>query len=84
MIVWLWDAGNARGVTDDESRAQQAAQASLRGSGADTARVEGAALVTGVRTLTTVYRRTGTGWLALRDRNGHIRWKAVHDIPASS
>jgi hypothetical protein len=33
VIVWLWDASNACGVTDDESRAQQAAKAFLRDSG---------------------------------------------------
>lgn len=37
MIVWLWDAGSGRGVTDDQTRARQAAEALLRGGRADAA-----------------------------------------------
>ncbi len=80
-MAWLWDAGSTHGVTDDGSRAREAAGASMRDAGADTARVESAILVTGVRTLTMGYRRTGTGWLAFRDSSGHIRWKPLSGAP---
>jgi len=83
VIVWLWDAGNAHGVTDDESRARKTVTTFMQNNEADSARVESATLVTGVRTLSTVYRRTGMGWSASRDGNGCIRWETVDDIPAS-
>lgn len=81
VIVWLWDAGTGRGVTDDESRARQAAEAFMRSGQADTARVERASLVTEVRTLTTGYARTGQGWTAQPRRNGLIRWTPLTDAP---
>ena len=74
MTVWLWDAGNARGVSDDESRARQAASACLRDGRAGTARVERALLVIGGSWLTSGYRRTGDGWLALPRRDGRVLW----------
>ena len=76
-MVWLWDAGSTHGVTDDGLRAREAAKASMRSSGATTSRVESATLATGVLTLTTEYRRTGSGWLAQRDRSGRIRWEPL-------
>ena len=83
MIVWLWDAGSAHGVTDDESRARNTVTAFMQSNQADSARVESATLATGVLTLATVYRRTGMGWSARREGNGYIRWEAVHDFPVS-
>lgn len=83
MIVWLWDAGSAHGVTDDESRARKTVTALMESSKADSARVESATLATGVPTLITVYRRTGTGWSARREENGCIRWASVHDVSVS-
>jgi hypothetical protein len=82
VILWLWDAGNAHGVTDDESRARTTVAMFMRGNAANRARVESATLVTGVRTLTMIYRRTGNGWLARRDSSGQIRWEAVNQLPA--
>ncbi|WP_300603448.1 hypothetical protein [Trebonia sp.] len=82
MIVFLWDAGNAHGVTDDESRARQAAGACLISGQATTARVERAVTVLGICTLTTCYQRTGDGWSARR-RDGRItRWQKFD--PAAS
>jgi hypothetical protein len=81
VILWLWDAGSMHGVTDDESHARKSARACMGGSAADTARVERATLVTGVRTLAIVYRRTGTGWLARRDSSGRIRWTPLQAAP---
>jgi hypothetical protein len=59
--VWLWDAGTRRGVTDDETRALQAAEALIRSGQAASARVEKAHLVTGIRALESGYTRTGHG-----------------------
>jgi len=81
MTVWLWDAGAARGVTDDETRAREAAEAFIRSGRADTARVERASLVTEVRALTTGYARTGQGWTAQPRRNGPIRWVPLRSHP---
>jgi hypothetical protein len=81
MIVWVWDAGSDCGVSDDRSRARKAAAAFLRAGSTDTACVEQAFLVSGVRTLTMVYDRTGTGWSARRCRNGRIAWKPLPAPP---
>jgi hypothetical protein len=71
MRVWLWSAGNWRGVTDDEDRAKLAAQASLRDGG--TASVELAIAALGGRELSARYIRTGCGWTA-RATAGHVTW----------
>ena len=81
MIVWLWDAGDARGVSDDESRARQAASAYLYDGRAGTVRVERALLVVGGSWLTSGYRRTGEGWLARPRRNGRVRWVPLARAP---
>ena len=83
MIVWLWDVGSAHGVTNDESRAREFAGACLSSNSAGAARVESATLVTGARTLTTVYHRTGSGWSAERDSLGGIRWTPLPAAPAA-
>jgi hypothetical protein len=82
VILWLWDAGSAHGVTDDESRARTTVTTFMQSNTASCARVESATLVTGVRTLTMIYRRTGNGWLARRDSSGRIRWQSVNQMPA--
>ena len=62
MILWLSNAGSAHGVTDDESQARTASADSHRKATQQAATlVESATLVTGVRTLTMIYRSTGTG-----------------------
>ena len=76
VIVWLWDssgpARNGRGVSDDEMRARQAAEACIT-SGADVARVEKAVTELGIRTLTSGYQRTREEWLASHC-NGRVTW----------
>ena len=84
MIVWLWDAGNGHGVTDDEVRARQAAEAFIRGGQAGAARVERAHLVTEIRALTSGYARTGHGWTAQPRRNGLIKWVPLPATPELS
>lgn len=80
MIVWLWDAGSGRGVTDDETRARLAAETFMRSGRADAARVEKAHLVIGISALTSGYTRTGLGWTAQPRQGGPVRWAA---LPAS-
>jgi hypothetical protein len=76
VIVYLWDAcgpGQFRGVTDDEARARQAAEACLASGRASGAQVELAHLVTGFAALTSHYQRTGEGWRT-RDADGRVTW----------
>jgi hypothetical protein len=81
VIVWLWDAGSGRGVTDDQTRARQAAETLIRTGRADAARVEKALLVTGISALTSGYMRTGDGWTAQPRRAGLIRWVPLPAAP---
>jgi hypothetical protein len=78
VIVWLWDAGSANGVSDNESRAIQAAEGAMRaiGPAAVTAVVERAFLVSGIESLTSNYLRTGGGWPGTC-RKGLITWGSV-------
>ncbi len=85
MIVFLWDAcgpGRFRGVTDDEGRARQAAEACLADGRAQSARVELARSVLDIPDLTTDYQRTGQGWMALR-RDGRVTWAPFTEQAAS-
>ncbi|WP_300608543.1 hypothetical protein [Trebonia sp.] len=78
MIVWLWDAcgpaRTGRGITDDRARAVRIAETYLRTGQATVATVEGARLLSGIRTLTTGYQRTGEGWRARCGGSG-ICWE---------
>jgi hypothetical protein len=80
VILWLWDAPGprhtVRGVSDDEAAARQAAEACMLEVRARAARVEQAQVVLEATTLECVYRRTGSGWQARRDRAG-ITWKPI-------
>jgi hypothetical protein len=77
IMVWLWDAGSACGVTDDGARAREAAVASLNAGETPTARVEKAFLVPGSFALSLVHYRTGVGWSAHRHHDGQIARKAL-------
>jgi hypothetical protein len=74
VTVFLWEAGNRMGVTDDEKRARRAAAASIRGGHATVARVEQALALPGIFTLVFDYHRTGTGWTGRRRGDGRISW----------
>ena len=74
MRVWLWDADNWIGVTDDEDRAKLAAQGRLRDGG--TASVELAIAALGGRELSAGYIRTGDGWIA-RATCGNVTWSPL-------
>ena len=81
MIVWLWDAGPARGVSDDDARARTAAEGFLRSGRASTALVEGAHLVTGIQSMYSGYQRLGRGWVAVPLGGGPVRWVALASGP---
>jgi hypothetical protein len=85
MIVYLWDADGpavcAQGVTDDEARAREAAEAYLVSGQANVARVEKAHLVTGISALNPGYTRIGRGWTARPCRDGRIKWAPLPDSP---
>lgn len=76
VIVFVWDAygpGKCHGVTDDQARALQAAEACITSGVASCARVELARLVPGFASLTSRYERTGLGWTA-QHRDGILTW----------
>jgi hypothetical protein len=77
MIVWLWDAGRAHGISDDPVRARKAAEGFLCAGRASTALVERAHLITGIRSLYSGYERLGRGWTAHPRQDGPVRWVAL-------
>jgi hypothetical protein len=77
IMVWLWDAGSACGVTDDGARAREAAAAFLSAAETPTARVEKAFLAPGTFALSLAHYRTGVGWSAHRHHDGQIAWKTL-------
>ncbi len=84
MIVFLWEADgparSGRGVTDDRARALRNAETCLRSGQANVAKVERATLMSGIRTLTSGYLRTGDGWRARCGDTG-IRWEPFAPAP---
>jgi hypothetical protein len=64
MRLWLWDAGNYHGVTNDEDRALECAEHWMNDDGI--ARVELAILATSFHRLTAEHIRTGIGWTGHR------------------
>jgi hypothetical protein len=80
MIVWLWDAGSAHGVSDDDARAREVAETLIRDGRASSARVE-MAVLNSVRALDPDYGRLGCGWTAQRHRSGAVRWVALTGEP---
>lgn len=70
MRIYLWDAGNYWGVTDDADRAMAAAAVCLADGG--TARVERARAVM-TSGLQPAYARLGMGWSG-RLRGGRVTW----------
>jgi hypothetical protein len=81
MIVYLWDAPPARGVSDDPARAREAAEGFLCAGRASTALVERAHLVTGIQSLYSGYERMGRGWVAVPLGDGPVRWVALAGEP---
>jgi Tfp pilus assembly protein PilX len=80
--MYLWtapgrDAAALRrttGVSDDQSRARQAAELLLRTGEATTAYIECAYTAATAATLNPCYVRTGTGWWAQLSQADHVVW----------
>jgi hypothetical protein len=82
VIMYLWTAADrdvasfrrATGVSDDQARARQAAEALLRAGNAGTAYIECAYTAMATGTLNLCYVRTGSGWWAQLGQAGRIVW----------
>jgi hypothetical protein len=81
VIGWTWegaaDGGAARGVSDDEDRAREAAEAWLRANPGATAVLSRAHLADGTTTLSAFWARTGHPRQSRRGRDGRITWARV-------
>ena len=75
MIVFLWSAGTAEGVTDNPRKAHDDAAALMRSQEADTALVEKAYFIPGFGSLETGYLPAGPCWTARRHPNGRVSWR---------
>jgi len=77
VIVYLWDAcgptRTARGVTDSEARARQAAETLLIGGQATDVVLQKAFLGLGAGSMTYDYQRTSLAWHALLSDRG-VTW----------
>lgn len=82
VIMYLWTAPGrdtaafrrASGVSDDQSRARQAAELLLRTGQAATAYIECAYTAMTAATLNSCYVRTGAGWWAQLSQAGQVVW----------
>jgi hypothetical protein len=81
VIMYLWTASGhdianfrAAGVSDDQARARNAAEALLRTGKAGTAYIECAYTAMATSTLSLCYVRTGTGWRARLGQAGRVVW----------
>jgi hypothetical protein len=76
VIVWLWAAGSAVGVTDDHKKARRAALFFMRDAGTDAAVVERAHFICGTTSLSAGYERAGAArWVARRHPGGRVSWR---------
>jgi len=76
VIVWLWAAGSAVGVSDDHANARRAAVFYMRSTGTDAAVVEQAYYISGARSLSAGYEPAGAPhWVARRHPGGRISWR---------
>lgn len=82
MYIWTAPGINtagfhrATGVSDDQYRAQEAAEAALRTGHGGTAYVERVYTAVVAPALSLCYVRTGTGWQAQLGQAGHVEWTA--------
>lgn len=83
MIVFLWQAGTAEGVTGDYATAQQRAASFMRDAGASTAVVEQASFIDGSTSLSSCYQPVpGRCWVARRHPGGRVCWEQRSRQPA--
>jgi hypothetical protein len=82
MIVFLWQAGTAEGVTDDCEKALKQAASFMHSTGASTALVEQARFTGGNRSLSSGYRALqGPYWVARRHHGGQVSWEPNWPAP---
>ena len=81
MIVFLWSAGTAEGVTDNPRKARDDAAALMRSQEADTALVEKAYFMPGFGSLETGYLSAGPCWTARRHPSGRVSWRPCERKP---
>jgi hypothetical protein len=82
VIIYIWTAPGggaagirrATGVSDNQTRAREAAEAALRTAQAATACIERVHTELAVSALSLCYVRTGTGWRAQVGQTGGIVW----------
>jgi hypothetical protein len=80
MYIWTAPGGGAAGirratgVSDDQTRAREAAEAALRTGLARTACIERVYTAQAVPALSLCYARTGTGWRAQVGQAGGVVW----------
>jgi hypothetical protein len=80
MYIWTAPGGGAAGirpatgVSDDQARAREAAEAALRNVQAGTAYIERVYTALATPALNLCYVRTGTGWRAQVGRTGRVVW----------
>jgi hypothetical protein len=83
VIMYIWTASGtgavgfrrASGVSDDQHRAQEAAEAALHSGHAKTAYVERVYTAIAAPALSLCYVRTGVGWQARLGPAGRVEWK---------
>jgi hypothetical protein len=82
VIVFLWQAGTAEGVTDDREKAQKQAAFFMGRAGASTAVVEQARFTGGNRSLGSGYQLAqGLYWVARRHPGGQVSWEPRWPAP---
>jgi hypothetical protein len=75
VIVFLWSAGTAAGVTDSGRKARRQAAGWMRRQQTVTARVEPAHFIPGTETLDTGYIYGGLHWAGRRHPSGRVTWR---------
>ena len=75
IVVYLWDAGSWRGVTDSLEHAQECAAERFGEDGQG--RIEAAGVVLGAFSQARCYERIGQSWTARRHPDGTVSWIPV-------
>ena len=83
MIVYLWSAGTAEGVTDSPRKARRHAAAWMGRQKADTALIEQAHFIPGIESMEAGYTRTPRDpyWAGRRHPSGRISWRLCVRAP---
>lgn len=90
MYIWTAPASStasfirATGVSDDQRRAREAAEAALRTGQGSTAYVERVYTAVAAPALSLCYVRTGTGWQAQLGQAGRVEWQPFTALRASA